>query len=141
HVGKTGALGLARHFGTLDAIQRAGEKDFLAVPDVGPVVAASLARWFASAEGGALLERLRARGVVPSPIAARAGDLSWTGLTFVLTGGLERRTRSEAGEAIQALGGTVSGSVSKKTHVVVAGADAGSKLDKARALGVRVGDE
>jgi len=141
HVGKTLALGLARHFGTLAAIEKATEEDFLAVPDVGPVVAASLARWFASAEGRALLERLRARGVAPAPVEARAGDLPWTALTWVLTGALEGKTRGEAGEAIQALGGTVAGSVSKKTHVVVAGADACSKLDKARALGVRVVDE
>jgi DNA ligase (NAD+) len=141
HVGKTLALGLARHFGTLDAVRRASEDDFLSVPDVGPVVAASLARWFVSVEGEALIDRLLARGVAPAPVAARAFDLPWTGLTFVLTGALARKTRGEAGDAIQALGGSVLGSVSKKTQVVVAGEDAGGKLDKARALGVRVIDE
>jgi len=141
HVGKSLALSLARHFRTLAAVRAASEDDFLAVADVGPVVAQSLARWFESAEGERLLDRLVAAGVDPAPLEARAGDLPWTGLTFVLTGTLTGRTRADATAAIQALGGTVAGSVSKKTHVVVAGEDAGSKLEKARGLGVRVIDE
>ncbi len=141
HVGKSLALSLARHFRALPALRAATEEDFLAVTDVGPIVAESLARWFGSKEGKRLLDRLLDAGVDPAPLAARAGDLPWTGLTFVLTGTLEHRTRPAAAEAIEALGGHVAGSVSKKTHVVVAGSDAGSKLEKARTLGVRVIDE
>jgi len=111
------------------------------VPDVGPVVAESVHRWFHDAAGTDLLARLRAAGVAPSAPEAAAGDAPWSGLTFVLTGTLAGRTRLEAGSAIEALGGKVIGSVSKKTRFVVAGAEAGSKLDKAAELAVPVLDE
>jgi len=110
------------------------------VPDVGEVVAESLTRWFASTAAQDLLARLAARGVDPRPVE-RVGDAPWRGLTFVLTGTLGDYTRLAATSSVQALGGTVAGSVSKKTHVVVAGSEAGSKLDKAKELGVRVLDE
>jgi len=111
------------------------------VPDVGEVVAQSLVRWFASADAQALLLKLRAAGVAPQALERVETDAPWQGLTFVLTGTLHGYTRLSATAAVQALGGTVAGSVSKKTHVVVAGEEAGSKLDKANELGVRVLDE
>jgi DNA ligase (NAD+) len=141
HVGTTLAFGLAAHFGSLDALSKATEEEFLAVPDVGEVVAASLARWFESDAAKDLLARLAAAGVAPTSVERAGGDAPWNGLTFVLTGTLAGQTRLAATSAVQALGGTVAGSVSKKTHVVVAGQEAGSKLEKARALGVRVLDE
>ncbi len=141
HVGQTLARTLAAHFETLAVLRAASEAEFLAVPDVGEVVSQSLARWFASPDAQDLLSRLEARGVDPRPVERASGDASWAGLTFVLTGTLVATTRLAATAAVQALGGTVAGSVSKKTHVVVAGAEAGSKLEKARELGIRVIDE
>ena len=141
HVGKTIAHTLAGHFSTLEHIRAATLEQFLEVEDIGPVVAESLVRWFASDAGVDLLARLEAAGVAPPPIERAAAQAPWTGLTFVLTGTLEHHTRLSATAAVQALGGTVAGSVSKKTHVVVAGTEAGSKLDKANELGVRVLDE
>src|SRR4029079_2586976 len=105
------------------------------------IVAQSLVRWFASDAGRGLIEKLRAAGVAPPAVEQAAADAPWQGKTFVLTGTLTGHTRLSATAAIQALGGTVAGSVSKKTSVVVAGEEAGSKLDKARELGVRVLDE
>ncbi|MEP7029183.1 MAG: NAD-dependent DNA ligase LigA [Candidatus Eisenbacteria bacterium] len=141
HVGKTIAHTLAAHFGTLGALGAASEEELVAVPDVGPVVAGSVARWFAREAAGDLLARLAQAGVAPAPIARAGADAPWSGLTFVLTGTLTSHTRLSATAAIQGLGGTVAGSVSKKTSVLVAGAEAGSKLEKAEALGVRVLDE
>jgi DNA ligase (NAD+) len=141
HVGKTLARSLAQHFGSLEAVEVADEASFLAVPDVGDVVAQSLVRWFASSDAQALLLKLRAAGIAPQALERIESDAPWQGLTFVLTGTLTGSTRLSATAAVQALGGTVAGSVSKKTHVVVAGEEAGSKLDKANELGVRVLDE
>ncbi len=141
HVGKTIAHTLAAHFGTLAALGQAGEEVLLEVPDVGPVVAGSVARWFASDAAQTLLARLEAASVAPVAVARAGEGAPWSGLTFVLTGTLTGHTRLSATAAIQSHGGTVAGSVSKKTHVVVAGAEAGTKLDKANELGVRVLDE
>jgi len=141
HVGKTIAHSIATHFGTLERVREATLEQFLEVDDVGPVVAESLARWFESDAGHDLLARLASAGVAPAPIERLAANAPWAGFTFVLTGTLEHHTRLSAAAAVQALGGTVAGSVSKKTHVVVAGTEAGSKLDKANELGVRVLDE
>ncbi|MBI5790205.1 MAG: NAD-dependent DNA ligase LigA [Rhodocyclales bacterium] len=142
NVGEATAKDLARHFGTLDALMAADVAALQQVPDVGPVVAASVARFFAEPHNVEVIEQLRAAGVswaegepsavVNSPIA---------GKTFVLTGTLPSLTRDEAKDMIEALGGKVAGSVSKKTDYVVAGAEAGSKLDKAQALGVVILDE
>jgi DNA ligase (NAD+) len=142
HVGESTARDLARHFGTLDAVMDASEEELLGVPDVGPVVAASIARFFAEPHNREVVEQLRAAGVrwtEGRPKRAAPGALA--GKTFVLTGTLPHWTRDEAKERIEAAGAKVAGSVSKKTDYLVAGAEAGSKLDKARELGVQVIDE
>jgi DNA ligase (NAD+) len=142
HVGESTARDLARHFGTLDAVIKASEADFLAVNDVGPVVAESLARFFAEAHNREVIDALRRNGVEPGTetvVDRMAGTLA--DKIFVLTGTLPTLSRDEAAEMIMAAGGKVTGSVSKKTHYVVAGEDAGSKLVKAQDLGITVIDE
>jgi DNA ligase (NAD+) len=112
------------------------------VPDVGPVVAASVARFFAEPHNIEVIEQLRAGGVSwPEGVPSVVASSPIAGKTFVLTGTLPTLTRDEAKDMIEALGGKVAGSVSKKTDYVVAGAEAGSKLDKAQALGVTILDE
>ena len=142
HVGETTAKDLARHFGTLDAIMVASTDQLLQTPDVGPVVAESIHTFFQQPHNREVVEQLRAVGITwkegePAPAAL----LPLAGKTFVLTGTLPTLSRDEAKEMLEAKGAKVSGSVSKKTHYVVAGEEAGSKLDKARELGVPVIDE
>jgi DNA ligase (NAD+) len=142
HVGESTARDLARHFGSLDAVMLASEEELLLVTDVGPVVAASVARFFAEHHNREVIEQLRAAGVHWKEGSAAPRVLGGlAGKTFVLTGTLPHWTRDEAKERIEAAGGKVAGSVSKKTDFVVAGAEAGSKLDKAVELGVTVIDE
>jgi len=142
NVGEATARDLARHFGSLDAVMDADAAALQAVPDVGPVVAGSIARFFGEARNRQVVQELRRLGVRWSEGAApRARELPFAGKTFVLTGTLPRLTREEASERILARGGRVSGNVSRKTHYVVAGADPGSKLEKARELGIQVLDE
>lgn len=140
HVGETTARDVARHFGSIDAIMDADEEALSSVPDVGPVVAASIRRFFAEQHNRDVIEQLKAQGVDPVADAAPQ-DTTLAGKTFVLTGTLPNWTREEASMHIQAAGGKVSGSVSKKTAYLVAGAEAGSKLTKAQELGVTVLDE
>ncbi len=143
HVGESTARDLARHFGSLEALMAADEAALLEVPDVGPVVAASIARFFAEPHNRQVIAQLRAAGVrwgAGAP-AARAAAGPLAGRTFVLTGTLPNWTREQARERIEAAGGKVATSVSKKTDYVVAGAEPGSKLEKAQALGVTVIDE
>jgi DNA ligase (NAD+) len=142
HVGEATARDLARHFGNLDALIEADEAALLEVPDVGPVLAQSIADFFAEKHNREVIAQLRAAGVHwkdEAPQRIPAGPLA--GKTFVLTGTLPTMTRDEAKTRIEASGGKVAGSVSSKTDYVVAGAEAGSKLDKARELGVAVVDE
>ena len=143
HVGEATARDLARHFGGLDALMDADEAALSGVRDVGPVLAESIARFFAEPHNRQVIERLRAAGLhwpEHAPAAAPAeGPLA--GLTLVLTGTLPTLSRDEAKAMIEAAGGRASGSVSAKTDYVVAGEDAGSKLAKARELGVPVIDE
>jgi DNA ligase (NAD+) len=139
HVGSQTAVLLARHFGSLDRLAAASEEEILEVPGVGPVVAARVAQWLHAKESRELLERLRAAGVEAETEERPDGPLA--GQTWVLTGTLESMTRAEAEERIRSLGGVAGSSVSKKTHTVVAGASAGSKLERARSLKVRVLDE
>lgn len=141
HVGETTARDVARHFGTIESIMAASEDDLLGVPDVGPVVAASIRRFFAEAHNREVMVALREVGVEPVPEAVVAGDKPLAGKTLVLTGTLPELTRDEATRMILAAGGKVSGSVSRKTAWVVAGDEAGSKLAKATELGVPILDE
>ena len=144
NVGETTARDLARHFGRLDALMAASVDELLAVVDVGPVVAASIRTFFDQPHNFEVVEQLRAAGVHwpehDGSVADRAPQ-PLAGKTFVLTGSLAGMTRDEAKELIEAAGGKVSGSVSKKTSFVVAGEEAGSKLAKAEELGVMVLDE
>jgi DNA ligase (NAD+) len=140
HVGETTARDIARHFGSLDRLVNAGEEDLLAVPDVGPVVAGSIHRFFREPHNRQIIAKLRHHGVEPVSEAEPQGA-ALAGKTFVLTGALPNWSRDEATRHILAAGGKVSGSVSKKTAYVVAGEDPGSKLDKANELGVPVLDE
>ncbi|MFN7887851.1 MAG: helix-hairpin-helix domain-containing protein, partial [Betaproteobacteria bacterium] len=143
HVGESTARDLVHHFGSLAALQAADEAALLAVPDVGPVVAASIAHFFAEPHNREAIEQLRAAGVQwpEGEGAARPAAGRLAGKTFVLTGTLPTLTREQASELILAAGGMVCGSVSKKTDYVLAGDEAGSKLEKAQALGVAVIDE
>jgi DNA ligase (NAD+) len=142
-VGEATALALARHFGTLERLMAADEATIQQVPDVGPIVAAHVAAFFASQDHRRVIKALRDEGVTwPEMKAAPVTDSDpLAGKTFVLTGTLQSLTREAAQEALTARGAKVSGSVSKKTHYVVAGSDAGSKLTKAQALGVPIIDE
>ena len=142
HVGEATAKELARHFGSLDAVMAASEEALLQVADVGPVVAHSLTTFFAQPHNREVVQQLRAAGVHwPEGEPAASTALPLAGQTFVLTGTLPTLSRDQAKAMLEAAGAKVAGSVSKKTHCVVAGAEAGSKLDKARELGLRVIDE
>jgi DNA ligase (NAD+) len=142
HVGEATAKELARHFGKMDAIMDATVDQLLQVPDVGPIVALSLRTFFDQPHNREVVEQLRACGVTWTEGEPTAGaSLPLAGQTFVLTGTLPTLSRDEAKEMLEALGAKVAGSVSKKTHCVVAGAEAGSKLDKAQELGIKVLDE
>ena len=143
HVGEATARDLARHFGSIDRLMAASAAELLQVPDVGPIVARSIREFFDQPHHVEVVEQLRAAGIhwdehagaadaAPGPLAGR---------TLVLTGTLPALTRDAAQAWIESAGGKVAGSVSKKTWAVVAGAEAGSKLDKARELGVTVLDE
>jgi DNA ligase (NAD+) len=142
HIGESTAKDLAKHFGKLDAIMDASEEQLLEVNDVGPVVAKSLRTFFDQAHNREVVEQLRACGVTweEGEPAARAPK-PLAGKTFVITGTLPTLSRDEAKDKLESAGAKVAGSVSKKTDFVVAGAEAGSKLDKARELGVPVIDE
>jgi DNA ligase (NAD+) len=142
HVGEATAKELSRHFGTLDAIMDATLDQLLQVSDVGPTVAQSIRTFFDQAHNREVVEQLKACGVNwKEGIASEGASLPLTGQTFVLTGTLQTMGRDEAQAKLETLGAKVSGSVSKKTHAVVAGAEAGSKLEKAQLLGVSVLDE
>ncbi|WP_129779194.1 NAD-dependent DNA ligase LigA [Peristeroidobacter soli] len=142
-VGESTATALANHFGSIEALQEANEAAIQEVPDVGPVVAAHVYTFFQQPHNREVVEALRERGVHWPAQKARAAPAEGplTGKTFVLTGTLDSMSRDDAGDRIVALGGKVTGSVSKKTSYVVAGAEAGSKLTKAQELGVEILDE
>ena len=140
HVGERTAQALAEEFGSMDALIAASEEDLTKVNDIGPKVAATVREFFANERNLALVERLREFGLTFTAEKKERGT-KLEGLTFVLTGTLPTLTREEAKERIERAGGKVSGSVSKKTSYVVAGEEAGSKLEKAEQLGVKVVDE
>jgi DNA ligase (NAD+) len=137
HVGEKVASVLAREFGTMDALMQAEEEELIGIRDVGVKVAASIAHFFTQTNNRAVIERLRAAGVNFSS-KEQILDQRFAGETFVLTGTLENYSRQKAKDLIESHGGKVSSSVSKKTTYLVAGAEAGSKLDKARNLNVQI---
>lgn len=144
HVGEKAASTLARHFRTLDRVLDARAEDLQTVPDIGPVVAASVRAFGDEPRNRALVARLRTAGVsmttsLPEPQEVMAGPLA--GRTFVLTGTLDSMSREEATEAVERLGARVGKAVSRKTSYVVVGRDAGSKLEKAKELGVETLEE
>jgi DNA ligase (NAD+) len=136
-VGERTAQFLAEHFGSMDAIMKASAEELEEVDEVGPRIAESIAEFFHEPRNRQLVERLRDAGLTLKGKRRERGT-RLAGKTFVLTGTLSRFTRDEAKKKIEDAGGRVSGSVSKKTDYVVAGSDAGSKLDKAKELGVAV---
>lgn len=142
HVGERGAQALARAYGTLDALLAATVESLGTVADIGPVVARAVRGYLDEPHNRELLERLRRAGVnMESAAPAPLGAQPLAGRTFVLTGTLASMSRDEASAAIERLGGKVSGSVSRKTSYVVAGAEAGTKLEKARELGIAILNE
>ncbi|WP_313070290.1 NAD-dependent DNA ligase LigA [Melaminivora sp.] len=142
HVGEATAKELARHFGQLDALMDADVAALMQVPDVGPVVAEAIHAFFAEPHNREVVEQLRACGVTwPEGAPRDAAQLPLAGLAVVLTGTLPTLTREQAQALLEGAGARVTGSVSKKTAYVVAGADAGSKLERARSLGIAVLDE
>ena len=141
-VGEATAKTLARHFGALDALMAADEEALRQVPDIGPIMAGHIASFFAEPHNREVIQALRARGVHwPEGAPRRSTQGPLAGKTVVLTGSLSAMTRDAAGDALEALGAKVAGSVSKKTHLVVAGEAAGSKLAKAQELGIETWDE
>ncbi|MCE9541608.1 NAD-dependent DNA ligase LigA [Candidatus Kaiserbacteria bacterium] len=137
HVGEETARDLAEHFGTLEKLKDATEEELIALDGIGAVVAKSVHEWFKDKKNTAMLERLLKEITVQKP-QKKSGAQPLKGKTFVFTGGLESMSREEAGERVRALGGSVSGSVSAQTSYVVSGESSGSKLDKARSLGVQI---
>ena len=140
HIGEETAILLAQEFRTLDALAAASEEKLNAIDGMGDIMAHAVYAWFHDKENLKLLARLKKVLVVKSP-AAQKKSLPLKGQTFVLTGSLKSMSRDEATERIRALGGKVAGSVSKKTTAVIAGEESGSKLDKARELGVQILEE
>jgi DNA ligase (NAD+) len=144
HIGEKAATTLARHLRSMDAIINASVETLQQVPEIGPVVAESVKMFADEPRNRALIEKLAEAGVnmstsLPEPSVAAPGPLE--GKTYVITGTLEAMSREQATDALEQLGAKVSGSVSKKTTALIAGADGGSKLEKAQKLGVEVLDE
>jgi DNA ligase (NAD+) len=146
HVGAKAAKTLAQHFETMDRLMNTTFEELTAIHEIGEKMADSIVTYFAQPEAKQLIEKLQSAGVNmtytgPKPVQAGEVESVFAGKTVVLTGKLEQLTRNEAKEKIEALGGKVASSVSKKTDFVIAGADAGSKLKKAQELGIEVWDE
>ena len=142
-VGAKMAKNLSRIYGNIDALAAASEEELLEIPDVGPIVAKSIVDWFAKDANKETIAKLKEQGVNFTFLGstARAANSYFSGKTCVLTGTLTSMGRKEATEILENLGAKVTGSVSKSTDVVIAGTEAGSKLDKAQALGIQVLDE
>ena len=138
HVGVKGAKSLAKRFKSMDELMNASYEDLLAVDDTGEITAQAIYEFFEQDQTRDLIQKLKDAGVNMEAYVEEGADERFAGMTFVLTGTLEKYTRDAAGAIVEKFGGKVSGSVSKKTNYVLAGEDAGSKLDKANKLGVRV---
>ena len=141
NVGEQTAKDLARYLGSMNALMQADQTVLMQVPDVGPVVADSIVSFFAEAHNREVLARLQAAGMHWEDLPTQVAEGPLLGKTVVLTGTLPNLSRDEAKALIEAAGGKASGSVSAKTYWVVAGEAAGSKLDKARSLGIEILDE
>ena len=141
NVGAKTARDLARHFGTLEALRAAPFDALLSITDVGEIVAQSILDFFADPSIATQVDRLLEAGVEPQPEAVQAQESALLGKTVVITGTMERMDRKGIEALVETLGGKAAGSVSKKTALVVAGPGAGSKLDKARELGIKIVDE
>ncbi|MDO5298834.1 MAG: NAD-dependent DNA ligase LigA [Clostridia bacterium] len=141
NIGKKTARDLMAHFGSLEALMDAGQEELVGIEDVGGIVAGSITDFFSQEENRAFVTRLLAYGVRPTVRQQQDVGTLFAGMTFVLTGTLPTLTRAQAEELIRQNGGKAASSVSKKTSVVLAGESAGSKLEKARSLGVRIMDE
>lgn len=141
NIGKKTAYDLMAHFGSLQALMNATQEELVDMEDVGDIVAASITEFFASEENRAFVDRLLAAGISPQMTREEGSGTLFDGMTFVLTGTLPTLTRAQAEEMIRKNGGKTTGSVSKKTGIVLAGESAGSKLEKAKQLGVRIMDE
>ena len=141
HVGAGAAQLLARHFGTIDALAAASEEELTAVPGIGGIIAHAVRSWFDNPSSQALVEKLRAHGVNLSEPKAASSGTALRGKSVVITGTLPTLSRSQATELVESHGGRVTSSVSKSTSFVVAGAEPGSKLEKAKSLGVETIDE
>ena len=141
HAGEETAIDLARHFSSLGKLERASLEELMVVPNIGEVVARSIHKWFQVERNRALIKKLIDAGIKIKFSKPNVSRAKLRGLTFVLTGGLETMTRDDAKKRIRELGGDVSGSVSKETDYVVAGAESGSKLERAKKLGVKIIDE
>ena len=139
-VGEETAYDIAEKFGSIEKIRKASSEDFVGMYGVGDVVARSLVEWFGNIDNQKILDELL-KSITVENVAVEKTKNSLQGKTFVLTGTMNSLSRIEAEEKIRALGGNVSSSVSKKTSYVVAGENAGSKLDKARELGVEILNE
>ncbi len=144
HVGAKAAKTLAEHFGTIERLQQATKEELTSIHEIGDKMADSIVTYFSKEEVKQLLDSLRSHGVnMVYKGAKRSADVNaaFAGKTFVLTGKLNSMSRAEAKDKIESLGGKVTGSVSKKTDVIVVGEDAGSKLEKAKQLGITIWDE
>jgi DNA ligase (NAD+) len=142
NVGEATAKDLAKHFGNLAALMQADTASLLTVNDVGPVVAESISNFLSEQHNTDVIQALQKSGITwPETEGKQVATGQLVGKTFVLTGTLPNLSRDAAKEMIEAIGGKVSGSVSKKTDYVIAGSDAGSKLDKAQELGLTILDE
>ena len=138
HVGVKGAKSLAKRFKTMNELMNASYEDLIQVDDTGEITARAIYEFFNQEQTKDLIKKLKDAGVNMSAEVDENVDNRFEGMTFVLTGALDKYTRDEAAAIIEKFGGKVSGSVSKKTTYVLAGEDAGSKLDKANQLGVAV---
>jgi DNA ligase (NAD+) len=140
HVGESTAKDLAKYFGTMQALMDAQMEDLLAVNDVGPVVANSIISFMSESHNREVIEQLLASGI-EFQVEEQIAGVDLSGKTFVLTGTLPTMSRDQAKALLEAAGAKVAGSVSQKTSYVVAGSDAGSKLEKANELGISILDE
>jgi DNA ligase (NAD+) len=140
HVGGVAAEALAAHFGSIDKLLKAGEAELTAIEGIGPTIAASIVEWSSSPRSRALVEKIKRAGINPKAQVAEKASGGLSGKTFVITGALSK-PREEIAARIKSAGGKVTDSVSKKTDYLVVGESPGSKLDKARSLGVTIVDE